>query len=90
MDEEQIFSNALSRYRKFGYTLFFVMLALGLGGLVFWRWYAIPIAIVLGIVISYLFSNIFFYSNLTKRKGYDKSTLRFKMMDADDKRKGLR
>lgn len=89
MDEEQILSNALSKYRRFGYTLFFLMFALAIGGLVLWRWYAVPIAVVLGIVIGQIFSKKF-YNDLAECTGYDKFTLRLKMMEADDRRKGLR
>lgn len=89
MDEEQILENALSRYRGFGYTLFFVMCALAIIGLLLWRWYAIPIAVALGFAIGQIFSSRF-YSVLAKRTGYDKSILRLKMMEADDRRKGLK
>lgn len=89
MDEEQIISEALSTYRRFGYTMFFLMLAFAVFGLILWRWYAIPIAVVLGLAIGQIFSNRF-YHKLSKRTGYDKSTLRYMMMEADDKRKCLR
>jgi hypothetical protein len=45
--------------------------------------------VILGFAISQVFSNRF-YSELSKRTGYDKSTLRFRMMETDDKKKGLR
>ena len=89
MDEGQIFSEALSRYRKFGYIMFFLVLAFAIIGLILWRWYAIPIAVILGFAISQVFSNRF-YRDLSKRTGYDKPTLRFRMMETDDKKKGLR
>ena len=89
MDEEQIISEALSTYRRFGYTLFFLTLALAIFGLILWRWYAIPIAVVLGLAIGQIFSSSF-YHKLSKRTGHDKSTLRFMMMEADDKRKYIR
>ena len=67
----------------------FLMLIFGIGGLIFWRWYAIPIALVLGIAIGQLYSKIF-YADLSKSTGYAKHTLRLKMMEANDKRKGIR
>jgi len=79
MNEEKILSEALLKYRRFGYIMFFLMLAFAIVGLILWRWYAIPIAVILGFAISQVFSNRF-YSGLSKRTGYDKSTLRFKMM----------
>ena len=85
---EQIISNALSNYRRFGYALFFLMILLAVGGLMLWNWYAIPIALFLGILVGQIFSNKF-YTDLAKRTGYDKSTLRLKMIEADNKRKKL-
>ncbi len=89
MTKPKYFSNTLSIYRRFAYTLFFVILILGIGGLIFWKWYALPIAIVLGIIVGRICVNQF-YNNLSKRIGYDIYTLKAKMIEADDKMKGFR
>jgi hypothetical protein len=84
MHEEQIFQKALSRYRQSGYALFFCTLGFAIFGTILWRWYAIPIAILSGFTIGQVLANRF-YNDLSKHTGQDKTTLRIKMPEANEK-----
>lgn len=89
MDDEMIIRDALSRFRRFGYSLNVIMIIVGIIGWVYWKWYALPVAILSGIIIGYIYS-AFFYSTLSKNTGYDKFTLKLMLKETDDNLKQKR
>ena len=90
MNKQDPFYEAYTRYRRFGYSAFFLTLFVGVGGIVLWKWYALPIAVGLGLLCTYIWTKRF-YQDLSKRTGIqDMAFLDHMMMSERKKRKGIK
>lgn len=46
------------RARAVGYMLWFLILVFGIGGWIFWKWYAFPLALAAGFIFGSIYSTI--------------------------------